>query len=571
MADTQHADVVVIGSGLGGLTTAAYLAAAGRRVVVLEQHDLAGGNSQVFRRRGYEFDVGLHYLGDCTPSGTIPTVLAGLGIADRVTFRELDPAGFDTLVFPTFTFKVPKGWDAYRAAFAERFPEEVAGFDRYGDVMRRIGAEFASLLIGGPTPTIDAHADMTLADMFDECGFSTAARAVLGHLSGTYGAGPSQASVVIHALLITHYVDGAYYPEGGGQVLAARLVEVIEGLGGEVRTLTRVEQILVEDGRVVGVRTSGVHSDTEQLIAAPVVVSNADMRRTLLELVGARHLSGDTAGRAERAEMSLGLVCVYVVVDVDLADRIPNTNYLLFGGDDMDGWYAELESGHQPADIPFSYLSFASLKDPGNPNLCPPGHTNFQIMTLAPRGYSTFGVGEGPAHGARYRRGEAYRASKQWYTERLLDNAEQVLGPLREHIVHVECATPVTQERYTLSTAGTSYGLAHTPAQSARRRPGFRTEIDGLFLVGASTIALHGIAGVMVGGVACAGEVLGRPLLAEIFLGTRMIDADRLPPFDSAADPVDVCRGAALRERRASGASDGVSPRGDRRGAAPRR
>jgi len=550
--DQRSADAVVIGSGLGGLTTAAYLAAAGRRVIVLEQHDLAGGNSQVFRRKHYEFDVGLHYLGDCSPSGVIPTVLRGIGLADRVSFREMDPDGFDTLVFPDFTFRVPRGWTAFRAAFAEHFPDEVEGFDRYAATMRALGAEWASLLVGGPAPTVDALADTTLGELLDDCGFSQPARAVLTYLAGTYGAGPATASVLIHALLVTHYAGGAYYPVGGGQVLAARLVEAIEAMGGEVRTLARVEQILVDDGRVHGVRVRGVHADTEEIIDAPVVVSNADLRRTLLELVGPDHLAAATADRIGRAEMSLGLVCVYLVLDEDLAARVPNTNYLVFDGYDLDGWCRELEGGGPPSGVPFAYLSFASLKDPGNERLCPPGHTNFQIMTLAPRGYGAFGVAEGPAHGGRYRREAAYRSRKAWYTERLLDAAERVLGPIRDHIVHIETATPVTQERYTLSTGGTSYGLAHTPAQSGRNRPGFRTEVDGLYLVGASTAAVHGIAGVMAGGVACAGEVLGRPLLAEVFLGTTLVEADRLPPVDPDADPVEICRGAALRARRAT-------------------
>jgi all-trans-retinol 13,14-reductase len=556
----SNADVVVVGAGLGGLTAAAYLAAAGRRVVVVEQHDLAGGNSQVFRHRGFEFDVGLHYVGDCGPTGTIPTVLRGLGVADRVTFRELDPDGFDTLVFPEFTFRVPKGWDVYRARFAERFPDEVEAFDRYASTMRAIGSEFAGMLVGAPTPTIDALADTTLGALLDDCGFSRPAKAVLSHLAGTYGEGPATASVIIHALLVTHYATGAYYPEGGGQVLAARLVEVIEGLGGEVRTLTRVEQILVDGGRVHGVRVGGVHSDAVEEIHAPVVVANSDLRRTLLELVGAQHLPGGSAAMAEQASMSLGLVCVYVVVDVDLSSRQPNANILIFDTDDLDAVFAELDRDGRPEHVPFAYLSFASLKDPGNPHLCPPGHTNFQIMTLAPRGYGAFGIDEGPTHGARYRRDATYREAKAWYTERLLDQAERVLGPLRDHIVHVECATPLTQERYTRSTGGTSYGIAHTPAQSGRRRPGFRTEVDGLYLVGASTVALHGIAGAMVGGVACAGEVLGRPLLAEVFLGECLVPPDRLPPFDPADDPVDICRGAALRERRHAHSQTGGAP-----------
>lgn len=550
--------VVVIGSGLGGLTTAASLAAAGRAVVVVEHHDLAGGNSQVFRRGDCEFDVGIHYVGDCGEHGPIPMVLHGLGVEDRVHFRELDPDGFDVLQFPEGSFRVPRGWAAYRRNFVEWFPDEGDAFDGYASVLRSIGSQWGSFLVGGPADAIDQHADDTLGELFDRFGFSPRARAVLAHLAGTYGCAPSRASVLVHALLVTHYVNGAYYPEGGGQVLAARLVEVIEAFGGEVRTLTLAEAIEIEvdpaDGRrrVTGVRVRPVHGDgASEVLAATTVVSNADLRRTMLDLVGSEHLAPVTVERIRSAEMALGLICLYVVVDIDLSDRLPNANLLVFDSDDLDAVCEPLERGERPTDVPFAYFSFASLKDPGNARLCPPGHTNFQVMTLAPRGYRSFGLDAGPADGARYRRDETYRELKQWYTDRLLDHAERALGPIRDHLVHVECATPVTHERYTRSTEGTSYGFAHTPEQSGRRRPPCTTEIDGLHLVGAGTVGLHGIAGVMAGGVLCAGEILGRPLLAEMMLGERLVDPAGLPPFDAAADPVEISRGAVLRARRA--------------------
>ena len=126
MAERERWDAIVIGSGLGGLTCAAYLCAIGKRTLVLEAHYVAGGNSQAFRRnlrgRAYEFDVGVHYIGECGPGGLFTNVFNALGIGDRLKFRELDPDGFDTLSFPDFTFRVPAGWEEYERRLVEQFP-----------------------------------------------------------------------------------------------------------------------------------------------------------------------------------------------------------------------------------------------------------------------------------------------------------------------------------------------------------------------------------------------------------------------------------------------------------------
>lgn len=102
-------DAVVIGSGIGGLTAAAYLAAAGKRTLVLEAADRLGGCTHVFRRKQFEFEVGVHYLGDCGPSGVIPTILRGVGLEDRIDFLPMDSEGFDTIVAPGVSVQVPKG------------------------------------------------------------------------------------------------------------------------------------------------------------------------------------------------------------------------------------------------------------------------------------------------------------------------------------------------------------------------------------------------------------------------------------------------------------------------------
>lgn len=544
---TEQWDAVVIGSGPGGLTTAACLGSAGKRVLVLERHDVAGGNTQVFRRHHgddwYEFDVGVHYIGECQPGGLFDVVFRALGVRDRLTFRPLDPDGFDTLKFPDFEFRVPAGWDEYEQRLVEQFPNERAGIEKCMHVLREVARESRSFP-GEPRPVSDLWARRPLSDLFEEAELSPKAQAVLDHWSGLYAGGPKQTVLSMHANIINHYMTGAFYPEGGGQMIAARLVQAVEATGGEVRTLSPVDRIVLRDGAACGVR---LVDGTE--IDAPVVVSNADYRRTVEHLLGSETVAPGTAAWARDAVMTLGLVCVYVVVDVDLAG--PNTNYFVFPDYRTDELYAELDEGRLPSgDVPFAYIALASRKDPGNRELCPPGHTNFQIMTLAPRGNEFWGVDTGPADGGSYRRNDTYRARKDELTDRLIDAAERVLGPFRDHIVHVEMATTLSHERYTHSTGGTSYGYLHSPEQSGEHRPHHRTEIPGLWVVGANTVSGHGIAGGVSGGVFCASDILERPLIVEMFMGGQLIDPASVAPDGEHFDPLEHCRGERLRAKR---------------------
>lgn len=158
-------------------------------------------------------------------------------------------------------------------------------------------------------------------------------------------------------------------------------------------------------------------------------------------------------------------------------------------------------------------------------------------------GYSFWGVDDGPTHGVKYRRSEEYRDRKASVTEKLLAGGEALLGPFRDHIVHLETATPLSQERYTRSTEGTSYGLRFDPGQSGEHRPQHRTEIEGLYLVGASTFTGHGIGGAMVG-VRCAParSSTGRCWWSRCW-GVTLVDPAVIPPDPVGFDPVETSRG----------------------------
>jgi len=211
---------------------------------------------------------------------------------------------------------------------------------------------------------------------------------------------------------------------------------------------------------------------------------------------------------------------------------MPNTNYWYCESFDLEDIYQTCHDGRLPEHFPL-LITTASVKDPHTSRLAPPGCSSIEIMTWVPANYDVWRVHEGPAAGEKYHRHGDYRSNKDRLTQLMIDGAEHALPGIREHIVWKEAATPVTQERYTLSTGGTSYGIEMAVDQSGPNRPAPATEIPGLFLTGASTTSGHGIVGAMRGGVATAGSVLGRDLMREVEGGRVFGDPST---FDSDPD-----------------------------------
>ncbi|MFI9322061.1 phytoene desaturase family protein [Kitasatospora aureofaciens] len=554
-AGEERYDAIVVGSGLGGLVSAAYLAADGRRVLVLEQHDVAGGNAHVFRRRRkYEFDVGTHYIGDCGPNGIFPAILSGLGVRDRVTFRPMDnEQGFDRIITPTATLDVPAGWDAYRDRLRAALPEEAEGVDRFVHIARTVSGATRESLVGHhmvelfreqPDTMRWARRSRSLAEALDHCGLSPKARTLVAAQAGNYGTMPDGITFAEHAAMLDHYMRGAYYPEGGGQTLVAAFVEALESYGGELRTRCEVRRILIEQGHATGAELAD-----GTRVSAPLVISNADYRRTVLDLCGGEQaFPADLVARTRAAAMRGGLVTVYVALDTELPG-LPNANIWWHGSDDMEAAYAAMvESWERDGtvdSIPQLLFSFASHKDPGAAAVCPPGHSNFQLMTLCPPGYGFWGVRGGPVDGEPYRRDAAYQARKRHFTELMVTAAEKVIGPFRDRITHLEAATPLSHERYIRGTGGTPYGMARWGNVS--QRPDVRTDVEGLYVVGQNIRFGSGLSAVATGGMAAAGQILGRQLLPEVAAGAVLGDPAKLPDRGPDWDPLLVSRGLARR------------------------
>jgi all-trans-retinol 13,14-reductase len=517
--DETPFDAIVIGSGIGGLATAALLAkAGGQRVLVLERHYTAGGCTHVFRRPGFEWDVGVHYVGQVHEPGSQTRALFDY-LGDERLMWEPMPDVFDRVKIADRYFEYRRGRDHLRDALVEAFPSEVAAIDGYfasiARCLRRMPLYFVekvlppwpARLIGGAlrSPFVRL-ARQTTREVLHALRASPELQAVLTAQWGDYGLPPARSSFAIHALVTSHYFDGAAYPVGGASQILAALLPTIASAGGAVVVNAEVTEVLLDGQRAIGVRMA----DGRELRAARVI-SDIGALATLERLVPrqATPVVQPVATRLRSIEPSLAHCCLYVGIDKSaLTAPLPEANLWCHPGPDFDANLMRFEHDIK-SEFPFVFISFPSAKDPTFDERHP-GHATIEVATLAP--YAAF---------ARWDRTEWRRRSAD-YESMKRDIGERLLGALHRHvpgldaaIMRWEISTPLSTRHFLGVAYGEIYGLAHTPARFVSRDLRPRTPIANLFLTG-QDVGTCGVMGAVSGAITAASVVLRRNLFSEL-------------------------------------------------------
>ena len=524
-------DAIVIGSGIGGMTTAASLAKlADKRVLVLERHYTAGGFTHTFRRPGYEWDVGIHYIGDVAHPKAM-----GRRMFDFLTEGELEWEDmgevYDRIFLGDNAYDFVKGYENFRAQLHTYFPQDEAAIDQYLEKVvatakkaQMFFAEKAvpplvSTLFGGMMrrPTLK-EATRTTREVLEEITQNQELIGVLTGQFGDYGLVPAKSSFFIHSMVVAHYFRGAAYPIGGSSRIAETILPVIEGAGGEVITNADVQEILVQEGKAIGVRLADGHE-----LRAPTVVSNAGVINTFEKLLPTDVATEVGYGaKARSVGASIAHLSLYVGLEATTEELgLEKTNLWVYRNHKHEENFERFEKDIN-APLPVVYLSFPSAKDPDFSRRYP-GKSTIEAITLGPA--TPFKQWENTTW---KKRGAAYDELKTSLSERLLDTLYKHAPATRGKVEIAELSTPLTTTNFAAHPDGAIYGLAHSPARYQQRWLRPRTPIKGLYLTGADVVSA-GLMGGMMGGFVCASAVLKGNVLGQVLKHQAQSLRDKAP------------------------------------------
>ncbi len=478
-------DVIVIGSGMGGLTAAALLAKEGRKVLVVEQEEQPGGHARTFTHGPYTYDRALHLIMGCAESsplgiGIIDALLRHLRIRDRCEFLRVDP--LLTAHFPDYRIRLPGTMAGYKEALIKEFPSEATGIERltnlYADIYRELVAFPILPGIKGwlralvKQPRLFRYANATLNTVLDSHLSDPRLKAICASLKPYVGLTPSRVSFLLWAAMMASYLEeGAFICRGGFQNLVNAVASSLAENGGELVLKRRVAKIQVRDGKA-----RGIEFDNGQVAAAPIVISNMDAGQTFAELVPESERPSRYLRKLKGMTLSPLVAKLYIGTDLDVSSLGVTHENALYTSWDLEatGWLNMMNR------IP----SFVLIPTVTDGSLAPPGRHVVIVATFVDPSTNP----------------ETAVTPDSVIYKRLLEAGETVLPGLGGHITDAGGS----------ATLGPIYGWEAIPKQSGVFRPGHITPISGLYLCGHWIQPGHGIWTVVMSGIRTARIILNR-------------------------------------------------------------
>ncbi|MEO1435875.1 MAG: NAD(P)/FAD-dependent oxidoreductase [Bacteroidota bacterium] len=512
-------DVIIIGSGIGSLTAGVFLAKAGKKVLILERHYTAGGYTHIFKRRGYEWDVGIHYIGEVGRPNSILRRLFDYISDSKLEWADMGEV-YDRIVVGDKTYDFVKGANNFKARLIEYFPNEADAIKAYVDLVFKTVKTSRNYFLEKAMPPLVAKlsggimrgpflkmASKTTREVLEGLTQNEELITVLTGQYGDYGLAPAESSFAMHASVARHYFAGGYFPIGGSSRIVETVADVLEKHKSTILVSAEVDELILEGKTAVGVRMKD-----GKTFHAPTIISGAGIMTTYKTLLPEGGLNTfKLEQQLQKVKASAAHICLYVGLNGDPDElKLPKANYWIYPkeGTHESNIQRYLDDIDQP--FPVVYVSFPSAKDPDWSNRYP-GRSTIDIISIMP--YELFEQWEGTAW---KKRGESYEALKEKMAQRLLETLFEQEPHLRDAIDCYELSTPITTKHFVNYANGEIYGLDHDPSRFQHKFLRPHTPIKNLYLTG-QDIVTAGIGGALFAGVITASAITRKNMIRDIF------------------------------------------------------
>lgn len=483
---------VIIGSGLGGLSSGCILAKNGYDVTILEQGTQIGGCLQCFRRGDTIFETGMHYIGSADPGQTLNTIWHYLDIGSDIPLERLDPNGYDVISFQGDHFRFANGKENFINTLADQFPKSRDELAKYYDLIQTVTSAAAMHSLNTHVD-LNVNADyqiVSINKVIDSVISDPLLRQVLAGIQPLYAGEKDRTPFFTHALIFDFYNQSAFRIVGGSSQVAESLQKSVQRNGGQVLVRHKVDKIECDESRATAVITT----DGERF-PADLVISAIHPARTM-PLIDSHLIRPAYRRRVENTRNTISAFTVYLKFKKNTVKYL-NSNIYYYRSDSTWGC-EDYDERSWPKCL--LYMHFCHEK---NPVYAEAG----EILTYMRFDEMQQWYGTHIGH-----RGEDYKALKRRKAETVIAALEQEIPGISHQIEHYYTSTPLTYLDYTDVPDGAMYGIAKDVNDLGQVGITSKTKIPNLLLTGQS-ITCHGMLGVLAGSLITCSEVLSRDVI----------------------------------------------------------
>lgn len=490
-------DVIIAGSGLGGLLCGYVLAKEGYNVCILEKHHRLGGCLQSFSREGTIFDTGMHYVGSLDEGQIMWQFFRFFGLLDSVKIKKMYTC-FDKLHITGKEYWYAQGYDNFVDTLHQAFPNEREALIRFTDMLKNVKKATEQFMIMDISsidnlPTMKFF-ESNAFDFIRSISDNTELQQVLSATNSLHFGRASKTSLYVHMVIINSLIESAWRIVDGGSQIAESLAQSIRNFGGTVLTKSGVTRFVMNSADSA---VEYVELDNGERLYAKQFISNIHPQQTF-RMIQSSLIHNAYIKRIESIEQTIGIFSVYIVLK---ENTFPYLNYNYYHCDVENTWVADV---YDKVQWPSGYMLYTPASSKSNEYA-----DGITIMTFMK--YDDVKEWE---HTTIEQRGQAYRDFKQQKAEQLIEYAQKHFPGLRSAIKSYYTSTPLTYRDYTGTINGSTYGIMRDCNNVLKTLITPRTKIPNLFLTG-QNINLHGVLGVTMGAFITLSNFLGYNYIRE--------------------------------------------------------